>query len=172
MAAVIKQQPRGTNVLALPRRLCARSCNPSPPWANGRTKIVGRWVCIQRSMAGNSSQCSLPPPSAMSCNPSPPWANGRQRLLINDISVAASSQSNKSQGGRDHNLLVSSNSDPKDWASGFQGSRRGQGRRTNPTAARRGVDQRLMGCRQAVAAGSGGGYVVAGSGDMSPGVVL
>ena len=40
----------------------ARSCNPSPPWANGRTKIVGRWVCVRQSMAGNSSQCSLPPP--------------------------------------------------------------------------------------------------------------
>jgi hypothetical protein len=57
----------------------ARSCNPSPPWADGRTKIVGQRACVRRSMAGNSSRCSLPSPLAMSCNPSSSWADGCQR---------------------------------------------------------------------------------------------
>ena len=102
MAASTKQQPLGMNVLALTLPPRARSCNPSPPWSDGCTKIVGQWACVRRSMASNSSRCSLPSPLAMSCNPSSPWADGCQKSLIDDTSAAASSQRNESQGGREH----------------------------------------------------------------------
>jgi hypothetical protein len=119
----------GGNQAAAAGHECA--CPPPPPacavlqslpsLGNGSTKIFGQRVCVRRLMAGNSSRCSLPPPLAMSCNPSPPWANGHQRSSMDNTSAAASSQRNKSQGSRDHNSLVSSNNDPDDRASGFQG---------------------------------------------------